>query len=170
MSVTELKALARDRRLRNYSQIRKAELVALLQNNPPPSRSRGPRAPAPRTRPPPPPPQRHAAYVTLKLDDNGCCRIHSVSDDGNGWIVTDDRYVVMPWKVVTRHGKNMTLTEAVDSIFSHQESEAKESKRREGEKERIEKKRKEYYEFYMKKETERLKTLVDWYKFKLDEI
>ena len=25
-------------------------------------------------------------YVTLKFDDNGCCRIHSVSDDGNGWI------------------------------------------------------------------------------------
>ena len=108
--------------------------------------------------------------MTLKLDDNGCCRIHSVSDDGNGWIVTDDRYVVMPWKVVTRHGKNMTLTEAVDSIFSHQESEAKESKRREREKERIEKKRKGYFEVRMKKETERLNTLVDWYKFKLDEI
>ena len=66
-------------------------------------------------------------YVTLKLDDNGCCRIHSISDDGNGRIVTDERYVVMPWKMVTRHGKNMTLAEAVDSIFSHQESEAKES-------------------------------------------
>ena len=33
--VPELKALARDRGLRNYSQMRKAELVALLQNNPP---------------------------------------------------------------------------------------------------------------------------------------
>ena len=63
-------------------------------------------------------------YVTLKLDDNGCCRIHSVSDDGNGWIVTDERYVVMPWKMVTRHGKNMTLAEAVDEIFSQKESEA----------------------------------------------
>ena len=30
MRVTELKALARDRGLRNYSQMRKAELVALL--------------------------------------------------------------------------------------------------------------------------------------------
>ena len=50
MRVTELKALARDRGLRNYSQMRKAELVALLQNNPPP-------APTPRTRPPPPAPQ-----------------------------------------------------------------------------------------------------------------
>ena len=36
MRVTELKALARDRGLRNYSQMRKAKLVALLQNNPPP--------------------------------------------------------------------------------------------------------------------------------------
>ena len=93
MRVTELKVLARDCGLRNYSQMRKAELVALLQNNPPPSRSRGPAesagpvgprapAPTPHTRPPPPPPQRHTAYVTLKLNDNGCCRIHSVSDDG----------------------------------------------------------------------------------------
>ena len=84
-------------------------------------------------------------YVTFKLDDNGCCRIHSVSDDENGWIVTNGRYVVMPWKMVTRHGKNMTLTEAVDSILNQKESEAKESERREREKERIEKKRKEYY-------------------------
>ena len=38
----------------------------------------------------------------------GVARIHSVSDDQNGWIVTDERYVVMPWKMVTRHGKNMT--------------------------------------------------------------
>ena len=45
--------------------------------------------------------------MTLKLDDNRCCRIHSISDDGNGWIVTDERYVVMPWKMVTRHGKNI---------------------------------------------------------------
>ena len=67
-------------------------------------------------------------YVTLKLDDNWCCRIHSVSYDGNGWIVTNERYVVMPWKMVTRNGKNMTLEEAVDGIFSRQESEAKERK------------------------------------------
>ena len=91
-------------------------------------------------------------YVTLKFDDNGCCRIHSVSDVGNGWIVTNERYVVMPWKMVTRHGKNMgllalphsvvhgpgpcgamTLTEAVDGIFIHHESEAKEYERRERE-------------------------------------
>ena len=37
MRVTELKALARDRELRNCSRIRKAELVALLQNNSPPA-------------------------------------------------------------------------------------------------------------------------------------
>ena len=72
-------------------------------------------------------------YVTLQLDDNGCYRIHSVSDDGNGWIVTNERYVVMPWKMVTRHGKNMTLEDAVDSIFSQRESKAKESERRERE-------------------------------------
>ena len=65
-------------------------------------------------------------YVTLKLDDNGCCRIHSVSDDGNGWIVTDERYVIMPWKMVTRNRTNMTLAEAVDRILNQKESEAKE--------------------------------------------
>ena len=63
----------------------------------------------------------------------------------------------------------MTLAEAVDWIFSHQESEAKERERREREKEEIEKKRKEYYETHMKEEMERLNKLVDCYKFKLDE-
>ena len=66
-------------------------------------------------------------YVILKLDDNGC-RIHSISDDGNGWIVTNEWYVVMPWKMVTRYGKNMTLAEAVGSILNQKESEAKERK------------------------------------------
>ena len=52
-------------------------------------------------------------YVTLKLDDSGC-RIHSISDgpsapDGNEDIVTNQRYVVMPWKMVTRYGTNMIL-------------------------------------------------------------
>ena len=37
MRMPELKSLARERRLRNYSHMRKAELVALLQNNPPPA-------------------------------------------------------------------------------------------------------------------------------------
>ena len=76
----------------------------------------------------------------------------------------------MPWKMVTRNGKNMTLAEAVDGIFSQKESEAKEHKRRNIEKERIEKRRKEYCEVHMTEETERLNKLVDWYKFKLDEI
>ena len=44
MRMPELKSLARDRGLRNYSQMRKAELVALLQINGTPE---GPRAPAP---------------------------------------------------------------------------------------------------------------------------
>ena len=43
----------------------------------------------------------------------------------------------MPWKVVTRNGKNMSLKEAVDSIFSQKESEAKENERREREREEI---------------------------------
>ena len=49
MRLLELKYLARGRRLRGCSQMRKAELVALLQNNGTPE---GPRAAAPRTRPP----------------------------------------------------------------------------------------------------------------------
>ena len=107
-------------------------------------------------------------YVTLKLDDNRCCRIHSVSDDWNGWVVTNERYVVMPWKMVTRNGTNMTLAEAVDGILSQKESEAKEHKRRK--REEIENKHKEYYEAHMKEEMERLNKLVDWYEFKLNEI
>ena len=55
-----------------------------------------------------------AYLMTLKLDDSGC-RIHSISD-GNEEIVTSQRYVVMPWKMVTRHGTNMTLKEAVEEI------------------------------------------------------
>ena len=65
-------------------------------------------------------------YVTLKLDGSrwgrtatpgpeGPCRIHSISD-GNEEIVINERYTVMPWKMVTRHGKSMTLEEAVEEI------------------------------------------------------
>ena len=104
-------------------------------------------------------------YVTLKLDDNGYCRIHGISD-GNEEIVTNEKYVVMPWKMVTRNGKNMTLAAAVDSILNPKIK----SMREEREKEETEKKCKEYYEAHMKEETERLNKLVDWYKFKLDEI
>ena len=53
-------------------------------------------------------------YVTLKLDDSRC-RVHSVSD-GNEEIVTNERYMVMPWKMVTRRGENLTLKEAVEEI------------------------------------------------------
>ena len=53
MRMHELKPLARDSGLRNYSRMRKTESVALLQNNGTPE---NPRAPTPRTRPPPPPP------------------------------------------------------------------------------------------------------------------
>ena len=51
MRVPEFKSLTRDRVLRNYSRMRKAELVALLWNNRIPE---GPWAPTPCTRPPPP--------------------------------------------------------------------------------------------------------------------
>ena len=54
MRVPELKSLARDRGLRNYSWMRKAELVALLQNNPPPGQSHASTAPTPCTRSAPP--------------------------------------------------------------------------------------------------------------------
>ena len=54
MRIPELKSLARERRLINYSRMRKAELVALLQNNPPPApRTRPPRPTRPSSPPPP---------------------------------------------------------------------------------------------------------------------
>ena len=124
MRMPELKSLTRDSGLRNYSRMRKTELVALLQNNGTPE---DPRAAAPHTRPPPPPPQRHAAYVTLKFDDNGRCRIHSAKhgeasiSDGYGEIVTTERYFVVPWKMVNVDGKRMSPKEAVDEIFSNQD-------------------------------------------------
>ena len=58
-------------------------------------------------------------YVTLKLDGNGC-RIHSVSD-GDGEIVTDETYVVMPWKMVSRGGANMRLVNVVKEIKKREE-------------------------------------------------
>ena len=50
LRIPELKALARERRLRGYSRLRKAELIAFLQNNEHQAQ-----------RPPLPPPQGHAA-------------------------------------------------------------------------------------------------------------
>ena len=55
MRVPELKALVRERRLRGYSRLRKAELIELLQDNEPQAPRRQ-RPPYP-NRPPPPPPQ-----------------------------------------------------------------------------------------------------------------
>ena len=55
MRMPVLKSLARDRGLRNYSRMRKTELVALLQNSPSLGQSRASVAPTPHTRPPPPP-------------------------------------------------------------------------------------------------------------------
>ena len=49
MRMPELKSLARERRLRNCSRMRKAELVALLQNNFPPGQSRASASPTPPT-------------------------------------------------------------------------------------------------------------------------
>ena len=49
MRVVKLKAIARERGLRGYSRLRKAELIALLRDNLQP-----PCTPAPRTRPPRP--------------------------------------------------------------------------------------------------------------------
>ena len=49
MRMPELKSFARDRGLRNYSQMRKAELVALLQNSPPPGQSHASTSPTPPT-------------------------------------------------------------------------------------------------------------------------
>ena len=49
MRMPELKSLVRDCGLRNYSRMRKAELVALLQNSTPPGQSRAGRSPTPPT-------------------------------------------------------------------------------------------------------------------------
>ena len=49
MRMPELKSLARDRRLRNYSRMRKAELVALLQNSSPQGQSHASTSPTPPT-------------------------------------------------------------------------------------------------------------------------
>ena len=145
MRLPELKALARDRGSRSHSRMRKAEFAALLKNNGTPEGPRAlePQIPTPGL-PPTQPPQRCTAYVTLKFDDNGSCRIHSVSD-GDKEIAPNERYVIMPWKVVNMHGKNgendkhVTLKEAVHEIISYKESVDKERERREREREEIEK-------------------------------
>ena len=92
--------------------MRKTELVAFLQNNG--------RVAAPHARSPTPPPQMCAACVTLKFDNNGSCRIHRISK-GDKEIVTNERYFVMPWKMVNVDGKRVSLKEAIDEIFSNQD-------------------------------------------------
>ena len=59
MRVVDLKVLVREHGLRGYSRLRKAELIAMLQNNPPVPLTRPPRP----TRPPPPPPKAIAAHA-----------------------------------------------------------------------------------------------------------
>ena len=49
MRIPELKSLTRERRLRGFSRMRKAELVALLQNSPPPGQIRASTSPTPPT-------------------------------------------------------------------------------------------------------------------------
>ena len=57
--------------------------------------------------------------MTHKLDDSRC-RIHSISDL-NEEIVTNERYVVMPWKMITTYGTNVTLKEEVEEIKEREE-------------------------------------------------
>ena len=80
MRVPELKALARECGLRNYSRLRKAELVELIRNDPQPLQSwessipqRGPipqralnRPPQPNRSPPPPPTQTWEPQTTTQ--------------------------------------------------------------------------------------------------------
>ena len=54
LRMPELKALAKEHRLRGYSRLRKADLIAFLQNNEHQARSAGEAQPH---RPSPPPPQ-----------------------------------------------------------------------------------------------------------------
>ena len=66
----ELKALARGRRLRGYSQLRKADLIAFFQNNEHQTQSTGE---AQAQRPPPPPPQRRTTPAPW-MSPLGCPR------------------------------------------------------------------------------------------------
>ena len=107
-------------------------------------------------------------YVTIKLEGN-MGTIHSVNVDGKE-IIPELKYNIAPHKFVHRDHEGFVFTEAVDRILNKKESENKELERRDREQEEIENKSKEYYEKHMKEETERLKKLVDWYRFKLNEI
>ena len=106
MRVIELKALTRDCGLRNYSRMRKAELVALLQNNPPPSQSGGlgPPAPTPCTRPPPPPPQMSSSRASPR---------------GTTWEPIDDRRQRQPAQ------QEMDIFEQQEMSKSHRQVKSK---------------------------------------------
>ena len=45
----------------------------------------------------------------------------TVRSTGDKEIVTNERYFVMPWKMVNVDGKRVSLKEAVDEIFSNQD-------------------------------------------------
>ena len=57
----------------------------------------------------------NSTYMTLKLYDKGSCKIHSAKhgkarvSDGGKEMVTNERYVVMLWKVVNIHGKMVKM-------------------------------------------------------------
>ena len=73
MRVAELKALAREHGLRGYSRLRKAELIALLQNNLSP-----PQAQAQSVKPTPYGPASGGSLVRKKwiyLNDKRCVKI-----------------------------------------------------------------------------------------------
>ena len=82
MRMPELKALTRERRLRVYSRLRKAELIELIQNDQwntnPPLQSWEPSMPQralnrpPHPNRPPPPPPGQSATQTWELQTTGC--------------------------------------------------------------------------------------------------
>ena len=73
MRMPKLKALTRECRLRGYSQLRKAELIQLIQNNQPntnpPLQSWEPNQPPRPTRPSLPPPGQSATQTWEPIDD-----------------------------------------------------------------------------------------------------
>ena len=107
MKVMEVKALVRDCGLRNYSRMRKAELVALLQNNPPP---------APRTRPPrptrssPPPPHMSPSRAPPR---------------GATWEPTDDRRLRQPPRIAGPTQQEMDVFERQEMSKSRSQVKSK---------------------------------------------
>ena len=69
MRVIDLKALTKEHGLRGYSGVRKAELIELLQNNPPPaSQPDSQPRPGHPMRPPPPPLSQASPSVRFRPD------------------------------------------------------------------------------------------------------